>query len=362
MLAASAPCLRPGLHRRSRSAATRLRCRGVAGAGALDESLARLDALLVRPCTVALCEALLITPLQALARASEASEGGEAEAQAVALARALRDEQQILRGFGRGRLAPKRDYTLADLRLNKMDPSAFLSPRDTTLEGVRSSAVLALSAGAACSVAALHPDTSQLLAAGLAALTALTVDQVGNGGAGEALVLDALGRWTSALYRSRVLRHESGHFLIAYLVGILPRGYSLSAWQALLSEGRGNVQAGCSFCDAEFRAEVSAGKLSSASLDAFTCIALAGVASEYLAFGQAEGGLDDLRSLDSLLAALGFTQMRADSEVRFAVLSVVLMLRRHTAAHDALAAKMGAGASVGECIRTLESCMAADDM
>jgi hypothetical protein len=286
--------------------------------------------------------------------ASEASAASASEARAVELVRSLRVEGGPLRGFGAATLVPKRDYTLAELRLNKLEPAAFLSPRDTTLEGVRAKAVAAVAAGAAAVVTLLHPSTSQLMAGGLSALTLAMVDQVGNGGAGEALVLDTLGRATSAAYRGRVARHESGHFLVAYLVGLLPRAYTLSAWDALRSEGARNVQAGTQFCDAAFQREVAGGKLSSGSLDAYTCIALAGVASEVLQFETAEGGLNDVQQLDGLLRALSFTQKRSDSQVRWAALATVTLLRRHTKAHDALEAAMLSGASVASCIAVLE--------
>ena len=279
-----------------------------------------------------------------------------------------------LRGFGNGRLTPKRDYTLAEMRLNKVEPQAFLSPRDTTLEAVRTQAGAALAAGTLAYVAALHPSSAQLLAAGVGALTLLTVDQVGNGGAAEALVLDSLGRATSAAYRRRVARHESGHFLVAWLCGILPRAYTLSALDALRREGALNVQAGTQFADKAFQREVAGGTLSSASLDTYCCIALAGIASEVIAFGQAEGahlghalerhnaltptprpgGLNDVRQLDGLLQALAFTQKRADSQIRWAALATTALLRRHSAAHDALEAAMASGASVGSCIGVLE--------
>ena len=51
-------------------------------------------------------------------------------------------------------------------------------------------------------------------------------------------------------------------------------------------------------------AQVASGTLSSSSLDRYTCIALAGVAAEYVNFGQAEGGLNDVQQLDGLLRAL----------------------------------------------------------
>lgn len=52
------------------------------------------------------------------------------------------------------------------------------------------------------------------------------------------------------------LQHEAGHFLIAYLVGILPKGYTLSSLEALQKEGSLNVQAGTAFVDLEFLEEV----------------------------------------------------------------------------------------------------------
>lgn len=56
--------------------------------------------------------------------------------------------------------------------------------------------------------------------------------------------------------RMYTLQHEAGHFLIAYLVGILPKGYTLSSLEALMKEGSLNVQAGTSFVDFEFLDEV----------------------------------------------------------------------------------------------------------
>lgn len=64
------------------------------------------------------------------------------------------------------------------------------------------------------------------------------------------------------------------------------------------------MQAGTQFCDGEFQKELASGTLRSSSLGVYACVALAGVATEYLRFGQAEGGLGDVRQLDALLQAL----------------------------------------------------------
>jgi len=67
--------------------------------------------------------------------------------------------------------------------------------------------------------------------------------------------------------------------------------------------------------------------------------------------------LYERQQLDRLLRALGFTQAKADSQVRWAVLNVVTLLRRHSAAHDALAAGMVQGKSVAECVAIIESAL-----
>lgn len=71
------------------------------------------------------------------------------------------------------------------------------------------------------------------------------------------------------------------------------------------------MQAGCQFCDSAFQAEVASGRLTSGSLDTYSCVALAGVATEWLRFGHAEGGMADVQQLDRLLQALRFTQVGA---------------------------------------------------
>ena len=47
--------------------------------------------------------------------------------------------------------------------------------------------------------------------------------KVVNRGFGELLLLDSLGRLVSKDYPRRVACHEAGHFLVAYLLGVLPK-------------------------------------------------------------------------------------------------------------------------------------------
>jgi hypothetical protein len=65
--------------------------------------------------------------------------------------------------------------------------------------------------------------------------------------------------------------------------------------------------------------------------------------------------LSDVQQLDNLLRALRFTQAKADSEVRWAVLNVVSLLRKYQKVQDKLADAMIAQASVAECIAIIEN-------
>ncbi|XP_074311531.1 uncharacterized protein LOC141647297 [Silene latifolia] len=267
-----------------------------------------------------------------------------------------------LRCFGAARQVPQRLYTLDELKLNGIEASSLLSPVDSTLGSIER--ILQISAGlgglAAWNVLELNPQ--QLFYISLGLLFLWTWDVVSFGGGISSLVLDTIGHTFSQKYRNRVVQHEAGHFLIAYLTGILPRGYTLSSLEAFRKEGSLNVQAGTSFVDFEFLEEVNTGKLTATMLNRFSCIALAGVATEYLLYGQAEGGLADINKLDGLIKGLGFTQKKADSQVRWAVLNTILLLRRHEKARSKLADGMSRGMSVGSCINIIEDAIDDDDL
>jgi len=86
------------------------------------------------------------------------------------------------------------------------------------------------------------------------------------------------------------------------------------------------------------------------------------VATEYLRFGQAEGGLSDIGQLDQLMRALQFTQKKSDAQVRWAVLNTVALLKLHEDTHTALAQAMQEGASVGRCMKIIEETIDLDKL
>ena len=222
----------------------------------------------------------------------------------------------------RGALVPKRDYALSELKLNDIEAEKLLAPTESTIAGLRDLVSKALLALAFVWVFAAHPDGRQVAGALAAVGGALARGPNRTSRRRRALALDTAAQKTSPAYVSRLRLHEAAHFLVAYLMGILPKGYTLSSLDAFEKYGALNVQAGCAF-DGEFQREVRRGKIGSASLGRFSCVALAGIGMEYVAYGYAEGGVSDVRQLDGMLRALAFSQKKSDSEVRWAV------LRRH---------------------------------
>jgi len=273
---------------------------------------------------------------------------------ATQIARELK-QAGALWGFSGAQGVPKRSYTLQELRLNKIEPTALLLPKENYLAKVSAYCQRFYVAGLLGAYFVAHWDATSVFYLAAFSFMGLTVDKVGYNGGLEFLAVDTIGRRFSRAYEERVSRHEAGHFLIAYIMGVLPSGYTLSAWNALKNNKTLSIQAGTAFCDEDFQAEVSRGKLSSSTLDKFCCIALAGVAQEYIDHGNSEGGMNDIRQLDDLLMGLGFSQKKADDQVRWAVLNTVFLLRKNQGVIDTLAKAMRAEAPLSECIVQLES-------
>jgi len=131
-------------------------------------------------------------------------------------------------------------------------------------------------------------------------------------------------------YKDRLLRHEAGHFLVGYLCGLPVLTYSVSgrlnavefaqvlsfakeaaAAEAAAATGGPSLPPSplgpLSFEEAD--RWTPRGVLTKDELSKLTVVSLAGVVSEYIAFGKAEGGGNDLSQLLALfnLADPGMT-------------------------------------------------------
>eukprot|EP00892_Ulva_mutabilis_P006965 jgi/Ulvmu1/4640/UM002_0371.1 len=273
--------------------------------------------------------------------------------------RSLAESGQVV-GFGKARAVPKRLYTIEELRLNRIDSAKLLSPTEESVGQIEAqlqiSFLLLL-----VTIAVADGDISRASVLGFAMLFLLTLDQISLAGGLRALAIDTVGGILNPDYRKRVAFHEAGHFLVAYLTGLLPLAYTLSSLDAFMKYRTLNVQAGCRFADEEFNQEVQSGKVKASSLNKFSCVALAGVCSEYIKYGGAEGGKSDIQQLDVMLKGLQFTQKKADLEIRWAVLNVISILRRHSTVHESLAHAMSQQATIGDCIQCIEAGLETSD-
>ncbi|XP_034706640.1 uncharacterized protein LOC117930220 isoform X2 [Vitis riparia] len=154
-------------------------------------------------------------------------------------------------------------------------------------------------------------------------------------------------------------QHEAGHFLVGYLLGVLPRGYEIPSKEALRQDrfAAGRVE----FVGFEFLREVRTTEIvekkfsKGKTLNRFSCVIVAGLIAEYLVFGYSEGLHSDVEQLDEVLKWLGFSESEAYSQMKWAVLNTVLILSRHHEARLRLAKAMALGKPVGYCIDTIEN-------
>eukprot|EP00290_Baffinella_frigidus_P002242 CAMPEP_0180172346 /NCGR_PEP_ID=MMETSP0986-20121125/34966_1 /TAXON_ID=697907 /ORGANISM="non described non described, Strain CCMP2293" /LENGTH=578 /DNA_ID=CAMNT_0022124407 /DNA_START=30 /DNA_END=1766 /DNA_ORIENTATION=- len=167
-------------------------------------------------------------------------------------------------------------------------------------------------------------------------------------------VFEAVYRTLFPQYREKVIRHEAGHFLLAYLLGCPIQGFFLSAWDANRVGIRG--QAGTVFFDNDLSTQLTANKVTRTAIDRFTIVLMGGIAAEAMTYQQAEGGAGDESALVSFLVALTppWDQPRVLNQARWAVTEAVLLLQEHKGCYDALFECMAANKGLGECVLAIE--------
>jgi hypothetical protein len=218
-------------------------------------------------------------------------------------------------------------------------------------------------------------------------------------------------------YRTRMIHHEAGHFLMGHLLGLPVAGYTTNAiknaveFYPLSDKNRGRDRATLLGFDTPresrdepvmmvpedvpfFSTEGLGGllleeqsvfrnaknytdnpflKLASINeptnswpfrgfdhrtVDQLAAVSVAGVCAEILAFGNAEGGIADLGQLRQIFGSADpkFTDREMENMIRFALGYTMSQLRRNLGALDALVSVMERDGSVAECVLAIESC------
>lgn len=161
--------------------------------------------------------------------------------------------------------------------------------------------------------------------------------------------------------RRRILVHEAGHLLIAYLMGCPIRGVILDPIVAMQMGIQG--QAGTQFWDEKMANDLALGRLEGTVFDRYCMVLFAGIAAEALVYGEAEGGENDenlFRSICVLLQPpLSVAEM--SNRARWSVLQSYNLLKWHRHAHQAAVKALENGGVLSIVIRSIEDAMSSKE-
>nr|XP_011468860.1 PREDICTED: uncharacterized protein LOC101300106 isoform X2 [Fragaria vesca subsp. vesca] len=160
--------------------------------------------------------------------------------------------------------------------------------------------------------------------------------------------------------RRRILIHEAGHLLTAYLMGCPIRGVILDPIVAVQMGIQG--QAGTQFWDEKMASDLAEGRLDGSAFDRYCMVLFAGIAAEALIYGEAEGGENDenlFRGVCLLLQPpLSVAEM--SNQARWSLLQSYNLLKWHKSAHRAAVKALESRSSLSVVIRSIEEAMAAN--
>ncbi|KAJ9565073.1 hypothetical protein OSB04_001039 [Centaurea solstitialis] len=269
-----------------------------------------------------------------------------------------------LRGFAAAKQVPRRVSSVEDLHLSVTETSALQSLFDSILDLIMSS------------LESSPSEEASLLGQGH------SVTSEGNGLYLEDDIVD----------HNQVAQHEAGHFLVGYLLGVLPKKYGLFSTEDMKQDNI--LDASVKFIGFEFLTELedavpskklqqvkpghrliialykyisntptpfhnacmqaSKGKLSSTVLSKLLCVILGGLVAEHLVFGYSKGHHADVEMLERVLNQFTQDEDEANTLIRWCVLNTLVVLHRHGEATSMLAEAMAHGRSIGNCIDIIE--------
>lgn len=184
-------------------------------------------------------------------------------------------------------------------------------------------------------------------AATLGVLGLATIDNLSWSGKGTILLLDL---FASSEQRQRVIRHEAGHFLTSYFLGIPVTSYTLSAWEAFKQgqPGQGGVV---------FDSNLLEGKINVQEMplliERLSTVWMAGIAAETIFYGEVQGGESDRQQLREVLKLAGLPNSTYTQKERWAFLQAKNLLEKYRESYDALVEAMEKRESVEMCLQAI---------
>lgn len=176
-----------------------------------------------------------------------------------------------------------------------------------------------------------------------------TLDTLSWQGQVGTLVLDWWAQ-RSPEHRNRVIHHEAGHFLVAYLLSIPVTGYTLTAWDAFWQGQVG--QGGVTFDSQSL--EMATPEALTPLLENYFTLWMAGSVAENLVYGKSEGGVDDLQKFNLVWSQLKRPPSEGVLKERWSRLRAKTLLQQHWTAYEALVQALEQQWSVAECYQLLQ--------
>lgn len=177
----------------------------------------------------------------------------------------------------------------------------------------------------------------------------------------NAAILETFIKLFNPSVQQKILLHEAGHFLAAYVLGCPVEGIVLSSWAALRDRRFGNrqVSAGTSFFDPMLSQQINQKQqITRSSIDRYSIIVMAGIAAEADRFGRADGGAGDELALIGFLRQISDPNVSAPDQIqnqaRWGALQATLLLRRYRPAYLALVDALERGGTLKDCIHAIE--------
>ncbi len=165
------------------------------------------------------------------------------------------------------------------------------------------------------------------------------------------MILIDLLEGASSQRRDRIIHHEAGHFLVAYLLEIPISRYALSTWEAF-KQGY-SAQGGVRFDDQKLAAQLHRGVISEQLIERYCIVWMAGIAAEDIVYGNAEGGAEYRTKITLLL-----TQLKRSTESKlkqsWASLQARSLIENHQSAYQALVMAMTQRVSVFDCYQVIQ--------
>ncbi|KAL1833419.1 hypothetical protein ACET3Z_003070 [Daucus carota] len=161
----------------------------------------------------------------------------------------------------------------------------------------------------------------------------------------------------------KCMQHEAGHFLVGYLLGVLPKRYTVPTMDDLnqdeLAGGRVDFLGLLEEVGPDRKSDykLDKEKLFDETVCRVLSVIVGGLVAEHSVFGCSAGLHSDVKKMYIILKRWDFKEDEAESHIKRAALNAVLILDHQYDARSRLAEAMALGRSVGDCIDTIEKAL-----